>query len=272
MKKLTAFILLIWVFVANAQIDDLYRFNTSNQQIVQMAVENSFKTVVSSYRLQDLKTQQLYGRNGNDAFGSVEFWGVLIEGGMILFDQTVHPWVYDKNYHKYKGQYKAVPHQFIIVPEGRSYLMKTLNMTPCDHKNMLYYVQDTVISSGDGLTVDFSDGVKNGWIVWLTQEADSTQSFIVVKKQIDLEPSIEFIEMDGPNTDKEVKGGIFVYPIYPSIGCVELCLCGVLVNQNEKWFLARPLLLSSTHGQNNMDVDDNFSVEDSEVMDLTPVE
>ena len=185
-KKFSILVLTFWALVANAQIDNLYSFNTSNQQIVQSAVEKGFISVSSSYRLQDLQTKKLYGRNGNDAFGTVTSWGIKIEGGVILLDQAVRPWEYDSNFSKYRGKYGTVPYQLSFNEGDSKITLDSIDAKACNSQNRLYSIKDTLIAKGEGFKIDSSDGEKNGWIVWLTEEGDSSYTYLVFKKKMEL--------------------------------------------------------------------------------------
>lgn len=271
MKKFSIIIMAIWALVANAQIDNLYSFNTSNQQIVQSAVEKGFINVSSSYRLQDLKTQKLYGRNGSDAFGAITSWGIKIEGGFILLDQAVRPWEYDSNFSKYRGKYGTVPYQLSFTEGDSKITLDSIDAKACNSQNILYSIKDTLIAKGEGFKIDSSNGEKNGWIVWLTEEKDSSYTRLVFKKKIEYKPNDSIYEVEQPNTTKKILAGIFVEQCYKSIGSVTFRLCGILVELNGKWVLARVSLNStvpSTHGEEL----ETTVEQDKEDADLTPIE
>ena len=262
----------IWALVANAQIDNLYSFNTSNQQIVQSAVEKGFVNVSSSYRLQDLKTQKLYGRNGSDAFGAIISWGIKIEGGFILLDQAVRPWEYDSNFNKYRGKYGTVPYQLSFTEGDGIITIDSIDAKACNNQNILYSVKDSIVAKGEGFKIDSSNGEKNGWIVWLTEEKDSSLTYLVFKKKIELKPNEDIYEVEQPNTAKKILAGIYVEPSYNMIGSVSFMLCGILVEQNEKWSLAKVSLKSNDNSTPLVDKKGTIVDQDTENTDLTPIE
>lgn len=235
--------MMFWTLVANAQIDNLFPFNTSNQQIVQSAVENAFVAITSSYRLQDPKTKKLYGRNGNDNFGTVSSWGLKIDGGIMLLDQAVRPWEYDSNYSKYRDKYNAVSYQISFQKSEGEIVLDSIDVKVCNAQNLLYSIKDTLVANGEGFKIDSSDGEKDGWIIWLTEEDDSLNTFLVFKKKIEFKLNDNVYEVEQPNTIKKILAGIYVVPSYKAIGIVSFNLCGILVEQNEKWNLARISIL-----------------------------
>lgn len=270
-KRFSILVMTFWALVANAQIDNLYSFNTSNQQIVQSAVENGFVSVSSSYRLQDLKTQKLYGRNGSDAFGAVTSWGVKIEGGFILLDQAVRPWEYDSNFNKYRGKFGTVPYQLSFTEGDAKKRIDSIDAKPCNAQNILYSIKDTLVSKGEGFKIDSSDGEKNGWIVWLTEERDSSYTHLVFKKKMEFKHNDSIYEVEQPNTTKKILAGIFVEPCYKSIGSVTFRLCGILVEQNGKWILARVSVNSAEIPTHREELGAKVE-QDDEDSDLTPIE
>lgn len=243
MKKITTIFMMFWALVANAQIDNLFPFNTSNQQIVQSAVENAFVAITSSYRLQDPKTKKLYGRNGNDNFGTISSWGLKIDGGIMLPDQAVRPWEYDPNYSKYRDKYNTVPYQISFQKSEGKIVLDSIDVKVCNAQNLFYSIKDTLVANGEGFKIDSSDGEKDGWIIWLTEENDSINTFLVFKKKIEFKPNDNVYEVEQPNTMKKILAGIYVVPSYEAIGIVSFNLCGILVEQNEKWDLARISIL-----------------------------
>lgn len=271
MKKIFIIILSIWALVAKAQIDNLYPFNTSNQQIVQSAVEKSFVSVSSSYRLLDLKTQKLYGRNGSNAFGTVISWGIKIEGGFILLDQAVRPWEYDSNYNKYRGKYGTVRYQLSFIEGDTKRVIDSIDVKACNAKKILYSIKDTLVSKGDGFKIDSSNGEKNGWMVWLTEEKDSSYTHLVFKKKIEFEPNDSMYEVEQPNTAKKILAGIFVEPCFKSIGSVTFKLCGILVELKGKWVLAK-VSLNPTETLTPKEELRSTVEQDSEDTDLTLIE
>lgn len=260
----------IGVLEAKAQIDNLFTFNTSNQQIVQSAVGEVFMNITCSYRIQDVDTRKLYGRNGNEVFGTVSSWGIKIDKGLILLDQAVHPWNYDENFNKYRGKYNAIPYQITFAEKNSSFGIDSVNIEVCNHRNLLFAVEDTLVIKDKGLIPDSSDGEKKGWIVWLAEEGDSTRTFLVFKKEIEFKPDVAVYEVEQPNTSKKIIAGIYVQPSYPFTGCVLFNLCGVLVEQNGKWVLARLSMPSDdTNNPRTRKERDESEEIDS---DLTPVD
>ena len=272
MKQLLFFFSMIWSTLANAQVDYLYTFNTPNQQIAKCAVEKGFVNVASSYRLQDMKNQKLYGRNGEDAFGITSSVGLKIEGGLILLDQAVHPWNYDDDYIKYHDKYNAVPYRVTFVDKEKSSSIYNLKTTPCHNNNLLFAIEDTIVAKGEGFTVDSSDGLKDGWIIWMAKDSVNDKSFHVFKKKIEFKPNITVYDVDQPNTFKKVIAGIFVEPTYVSVGTIKFNLCAIAVEQNNRWVLAKPSFSSVIKEANSIDSPLLFAEPDNTGIELTPIE
>lgn len=271
MRKFAITLMMAAALAAKAQIEDFFTFNTSNQQIVQTAVEKGFIRVTSSYRLQDLKTKKLYGRNGTEAFGTISSWGIKVNGGFILSEQAIHPWKYDDNFNKYRGKYNTIHYQTIFTEDDKKYVKDSINVKACDEQNLLFSLVDSVVAKSEGFTIDVSNGKKDGWIVWLTEEKDSIMSFLVLKKKIEYKSSVSVYEVEQPNTSKEIVAGVFVVPVSESVGNVRFDLCGVLVRQNEKWIIVMPAI-SSTKEEHPVDgkVENNTDNNDID-SDLTPI-
>lgn len=239
MKHLMTLLMLVGALAADAQINHLFFLNTSNQQIVQSAVEKAFITVNSSYRLQDLKSNRLYGRDGNDTFGTVPSWGIKIENGMILLDQAIHPWEYDPNFNSYRGKYGPVHCRLSFMEADSTKELEGVDVQPVNEHNLIYVLQDTIITKGKGLVIDSSEGEQVGWTVWMTEEKDSVNTFIVLKNKFTFDANEFVYEVEQPNTTKKILAGIYVVPSFNPIGVVVFKLGGVLVEKNGKWVMAR---------------------------------
>lgn len=231
---------MVWALHANAQLGDMFSFSTSNQQVVRDAVEKCFVEVTSHYRLEDLQTHKQYGRDGHDTFGATTSWGVRVRGGYIVLGQATRPWDFDEIFSKFRGKYGTVPCGTDIDDNGERSHRDSLNAQPCGSHDLLYFVGHGGQPQRDGLEVDYSEGEKDGWFVWLTAEVDSLESFLVVRHKMEGKYGKSVHEVEQPNTKKRVVAGIFVTPSYPSIGVVNFRLSGVLLTQEDKWLLAVP--------------------------------
>ena len=166
-----------------------------------------------------------------------------IEGGIMLPDQAVRPWEYDPNYSKYRDKYNTVPYQISFQKSEGKIVLDSIDVKVCNAQNLFYSIKDTLVANGEGFKIDSSDGEKDGWIIWLTEENDSINTFLVFKKKIEFKPNDNVYEVEQPNTMKRILAGIYVVPSYEAIGIVSFNLCGILVEQNEKWDLARISIL-----------------------------
>lgn len=243
-KSFLLFSLLILACVnVNAQLNKMFSLETSNQEIVKLAVDNAFVKIKQSYRLQDRNTKQLYGRKGSNEFGSASCVGVKVSNGLVVFDQITNPWNYDDNYAKYKGKYETVLYKTIISENKETLEYDSIQRIKCNGQNLALFVPDSISFKGEGLLVDCicNNGDKEGWIIWVTEKNDNSNEldYLVIKKNITYKEKVFVYDIDSPNTSQTVVCGIYVTPVKTSVGCITFNLLGVLAMQDNKWKIVR---------------------------------
>lgn len=94
----------------------------------------------------------------------------------------------------------------------------------------------------DGLAIDTTNGKVDGWIILCMADNDSATSITSFRKEVTL--SSDAMEIDKPHTSSNIVRGIFVKPVYPSMGVIEFRLCGVVLNAGEKLQIVKPSIMS----------------------------
>lgn len=263
-------LLVMQTCVMKAQLDGLFNFNSSNQQLIQMTIENILVEVKQSYRLMEKETNQLYGRNGENEFGETHCPGIKVLNGLIVSDEVVKPWDYDSNFEKYKEKYTPVLYKTTIKDGQQTYIKDSVTVIRCMGQEYFSFITDSTSYAGGGLTVDCTcnNGEKDGWIVWFTKGSGKID-YSIIKKRLSFEEDKYVYDTDPLDTSMQVLGGIFIIPTSPSNGVLLMQLSGVLANVDGQWKIVRPDI--PIQNEDKEDVTNTEGDEKSEV-ELTPID
>lgn len=273
MKKILILLLAILINnTAKAQLDNIFSFNTSNQQLIQLAIDGAFVNIEQTYRLKDSEGK-LYGRKGNKEFGKLSCWGIKTSNGILVNSIIKTPWDNDSNFEKYKDRYAPENYKTTIRDDKNEYILDSLIFLPCIGQDKIALLEDTISFFNEGLTLDCTcnNGDKEGWIVWLvgSEDNDSISEKIIIKKNLTFKKDVYLYEIEQPNTDKKVIGGVYVIPSSDSIGFLLIKLAGVIVKSEAKWVLCRPdISLREKHETGTQEV---FPTEATNEDELTPI-
>ena len=236
MKRLIVIVLFAtFAPLSNAQI----RIQTTEQSLISTTFKNSFVNVHRAYVVRDKETGETYKRDGRNDFNEVQSFGIRIKGGLIVPPTIARPWDNDTAFAKYRNWYDGVARGFTAeVPTGKVVIDSNLNIVSCHRGNLLYIV--SLDNDVDGLAVDTANGTVDGWIILWMADNDTATSVTSFRKEVTLSSDKDIMEIDKPHTSSNIVGGIFVKPVYPSLGVIEFRLCGVVLSKGEKLQIVRP--------------------------------
>jgi len=223
----------------------------SNQQLIEDAVKEGIFITHRCYQLQDTTADKLtfYGWNNLNYFGDTYSLGIKVKGGYYLNDKAFRPWIYDSKFEEYSES-----KQFAPVLSASTYRMledNTWQQLP--YKDVLmkeilthqvYLAQDSVFHK-KGFTIDCTNGVKQGWLVWvvadkpLLEQNDQIPSLLIHRNELTFESKKEIYDIKAPPANKTVLGGLFILPEFTDIGQVNFLLSGILLHENDKWQVVR---------------------------------
>ncbi len=218
---------------------------SSNQQMIEQAVQDGLLFVRQEYQLEDTVTHKRYTWDNNPYFGSGLSFCVLTEDGYVTTESMFAPWQMDPNYEQYRESiYCPVLTDTYCRAVGDSTWRKVGSIDPQSEfplaESVWYEVADTSFG-GEGFMVDVSSGKKDGWLVWLTADDEETSldeaklSLTVYKSELNFRDGVELYSVKVLTTTEHILGGIYVEPHYTSIGVVKFAIAGLIVNVEGLW-------------------------------------
>lgn len=258
------------------------QFISNNQYIIEEAIENGLFISRQSFQICDKKTGELFGLNGEKEFGIQYSFGIKIPGGFLLNDKAVRPWIYNDKYKKYQHQYDPVFYQAKYSDVSQKAKYDSLSYTLVGMQELVdstMYSFSSETFGGNGFVLDYSEGEKKGWIVWITIDKDTDLSnsaklnYTIYKKDLTVGTFGEVHKIVEPNLYQNILGGIYVVPYYTEIGVIEFRLCGVIAKSKEGWKIHCPFVgmedkMSSGQKPNQ---EEEVKEEDEDASELTPV-
>lgn len=239
-------ILALAVGTAYAQIFD-FPLTSNNQQLIEEAVSDGFFIVRSRYQLKDSKGKnpQVYGLDGADYFGETFSLGIKTSDGYLIEDEAVRPWLYDERFNEYSGDNRYEPviseREFRLI-NGEEYLPEPPEIpAPQSVVEGSYYVVADTLWGGNGFTTDDTDGVKKGWLVWLTA-ADTLLNdinLLIYRSEQEFKSGKNSYAVKAPSSDKHIVGGIYINPEISGVGKLTFRLSGLLVRTDGQWQIVR---------------------------------
>lgn len=284
MKKLAFILLGILSFIYGyaQMIYPQSLMSSSNQQLIEKALNNALFISQQSFQICDRETGELFGLNGKKEFGIQYSLGIKVPGGFLLNDEAVRPWVYNDKYKKYQNKYDPVFYQakFSELSEEAKY--DSLGYTLVGMQELvdtMVYSLSSETFDNKGFVLDYTIGEKEGWAVWLTTDkaTDLSQTtklnYTIYRKKIVVEKIKQSFEIAKPDVGQDILGGIYVVPYYTEIGIVEFRLCGVMSKSKGGWKIHCPFVgmedeISSGQKPNQ---EEELKEEDEDASELTPV-
>lgn len=246
-KNIIGVFLVLLAFPLNAQIFN-FSLRTNNQQVIDEAMSGAFVRINQSYELCDTVQNEHFGRNEKDYFSIVPFVGIETENGLVFPSAALTPWTYDNDFDEYDGKYKPLVTKTklsLLNCTNKSVRSISDNLSGAKITNLLTVLNDSTQTT-NGLKVDSIAGVKNGWLIWITSEANLAENDSMrlnsIKKEIEVPIDGEFLRIEKPEVSGTVYGGIYVTPIQIGIGQVAFTLTGVMVLDDEGWVLDFPFI------------------------------
>ncbi|MDH8701075.1 hypothetical protein M2138_000414 [Dysgonomonadaceae bacterium PH5-43] len=264
MKKIIIFaIVSMSVFSLKSQTS----FISPSQEMIEYAIKDGIYLVEQRYRLKNNEDGKYYGRNNKSEFGKVYSIAVKLNAAYCIDEMVFTPWKLDDNYtslsEKEKEQYTPVLYKSnyrkIFHDNWNNFPLDTLNST--EIINGMYSLTD---EKGEfGLQIDVAEGLKKGWLVWVTTQDDSSKqdtidlNLIVYRSEINITQDKGICEINQPVFPANIMGGIYIVPEVTRIGQVTFFLTGMIKNIDDKWVVVS--LYNAKKGKNISD-------------DLTPIE
>lgn len=269
--------LLILTFLAcnicNAQIF----IKSTEQQFIEDAVKNGLFLAKQSYQICDRETGDLFGFRGNKEFGTEYSVGVKVDGGFLLTDKAVRPWVSDEKFAKYADKYDPIFYQSRYKELKPKAEYDSLDCDLTKQKQLadtaVYRFESTTFGK-KGFVLDTASGEKQGWIVLVTIDKDADPenadvNYTIYRNDITVDADNSSVKIDNPNADRKILGGIYLVPAYTGIGVLEFRLCGVVAQSGKGWTIYCPFSDGkSKSGEDSVDSDGAGAGDNS---DLTPV-
>lgn len=236
----------------------------ASDALIEKALNGGIVIVEQKYQLKD-KSGDLYGRGGNDEFGSVYSIGVMTKGGLVINDYIAHPWDHDGDYDQYRENKNYTPVLFktSIKAVGQSEF-KTIETNIEELKEVddpFFFLPQ---SNGKlGLTIADTTGTVDGWMVWATipveeeiGAATELKQVLVSKKQFDLKNK-EF-KVDTPESLDKIVLGFFTIPRITETGSISFEISGILYKKDSEWtYLPVKLSWQPEVTENSTTVDSN---------------
>ena len=233
-------VLLVICHSAHAQ---LLNIRIGSDALVEEAIKDAVLIVESNYCVQDVKTNQKYGRNGKSHFNILQFLGCKTDKGVIVSEKAIHPWDVDGLFDKYRNdsKYRPLLDSSLVVRSLPSNKNNTIQIAP----NLLFNNENTVMcaktgdSTVDGLMLSVDNNNLVNWIVWIKKTSNkdnlSDLEYTIVKKTIDF--PIGDAVIDTPNSSNSYLGGLYISAKVVSVGLVEFSLSGFIVEKSGKWIV-----------------------------------
>ncbi len=260
--KLSLFsvMLLLAVFLpAKAQsLRDYIRSRAeSSDSLLIKALTPSLSIIRQQYRLEH--NGEFFGKNNLPYYGETYSLGIKISGATILQNRVVRPWEHDAEYRRVNQSGKYTPKRFWSYQKSLiDSIYKPVEWDfgqaftrPVDKDSLIYMNEDVI--SDFGLSVDFTVGQKNGYMIWAYSSSDVPDStmhvfFRQTTFQIMVSSENTDVQMTPSEPDK-IIGGLYVIPVFEPGGRIRLTLAGIASkNLENKWILH---LQTSSQEENN---------------------
>lgn len=252
-KNIIGVFLVLLAFPLNAQIFN-FSLRTNNQQVIDEAMAGAFVRINQSYELCDTVKNEHFGRNKKDYFSIVPFVGIETEKGLVFPSAALLPWTYDNDFDEYKDKYKPLvtyTKLSLLNCPNKSVRSVSDNLSGNKITNLLTVLNDSTQTT-NGLKVDSIAGTKNGWLIWITSDANFAENDSVrlnsIMKKIEVPADGEFLRIEKPEISGTVYGGIYATPIQTGIGQITFTLTGVMVLDDKGWVLDFPFIKEHKEG------------------------
>lgn len=251
----------------------------TTRSLVTMAVEPGVFILAQSYQLED-SVGKFFGHGGNKEFGSDNSLAIKVKNGYLFPDKARVPWEYDPRFSKAKKRYRPVffPSQYSEM--GKQLRFDSIYYNP-DAISTLYpdqlYGLKTNFFFNEGFATGHNSGETEGYMVWFTvpENCDfntaANINMIVMRQTLNLsDDRAKEYNVELPDTDGDIFGGIFIYPEISAVGALSFTLEGVAVGDGRDWRVICPfsdddnvfqessLIITETEDDLNLTPNDNL--------------
>ena len=196
--------------------------------LVYMAVSPALKIVKQQYKL--MKDGEYYGSDNKTYFGETFTLAVKVSGATILQNEVVFPWNNDGNYQGvYSDTYTPVYHKTYVKSldageyEAKDFELGTPYIKEVGTDSLVYIHSD--VYSDFGLNVDATVGEKNGFMLWVYQNAENCKHNVEPLKVS--ATGAETVLPMTPSEPESLLGGVYVIPVQERPGTISFQLVGV---------------------------------------------
>lgn len=218
--------------------------DVETNNLISSAISPSLAIVRQQYQLE--RNGDYFGKNNLPYYGETYSLGIKTSGGMLLMDQVLHPWNFDKDYEKVNSSKKYNPALFLSfqrILTDSIYRPVDLELgskyvTSINEDSNLYYHEEPRCDFG--LNIDNGDGNRSGYIIWAYSDKNLTDSTMSISlKCIPYKETMDrnriYKELYPVNPEM-IIGGLFIVPSIETGGRIKLQLGGMAVKQHDnKW-------------------------------------
>lgn len=248
LKIILGVALLCMGLTAEAQIFN-FAFRSNNQQILEDALKGAFVSIIQSYELCDSATNERFGREGKSYFSRIPFLGIETTNGLITENRIITPWQLDEDFKKYEGKYIPVLTEstFEALDSETQFRLNAPALINSENSRQLngFVCFNDSTEQTQGLEVDSTAGLKNGWVIWVSStknNEDGNIKLCPIRRDIEISEEGTPINIEAPTDEDTIIGGIYVIPVQKKIGQVNLLISGVLYSSDDEWQIKFPFL------------------------------
>lgn len=255
----------------------LLNVRIGSDALVEEAIKDAIVVVESKYCIQDVESEQKYGRNGKPYFNTLEFLGCKTDKGVIISEKTIKPWTVDELFDKYRNnkKYRPLLDSTLVIRLLPKDTIQPIDIT----KNLSFNNDSTLVCAGagesrtDGLMVSTNDINTTNWIVWIKKSSknESKESpeieYNIIKRTVEF--SNGAVVIDTPSATNSFIGGLYISAKVISVGLVEFSLSGFVIENSDRWMI-EPVNVN-TFSSDNVNTDETTPTLNDSDDTLTPV-
>lgn len=246
MKKAILFIFLLSVCLeVGAQGRFVNMFEEScYRDLVEKSLYNNAIIFRQGYELEDSKGKT-FGINNRKEFEISYNLAVKYNGGVIVSNRALNPWLYSNSYAKYKDDYKPKPFPSQYSELGDSLAYVEFGLKDTARISIFQGLALAIRSSqfeGNGIDVYKQTGTTDCWVFWYIQnkreDLEKSANFSIKSTRVSLnigESDNALYDLQRVITQDSIMGGYVVTPVSNRIGSIEFQLVGVLQYYNHGW-------------------------------------
>lgn len=223
----------------------LLNVRIGSDALVEEAIKDAVVMIESKYCVQDVETNQKYGRNGKPYFNTIGFLGCRTDKGVITSERVLTPWTEDKLFDKYRddSKYRPLLDSTLVVQSVQIDTVQHIDITT----GLIFNNDSTLICTGteknraDGLMMATDNNDATNWIVWIKKSSKNASKDSPDFEYNIIKRSIEFttgeVVIDTPNSANPFIGGLYISAKVVSVGLVEFSLSGFIIEDSGRWVI-----------------------------------